>query len=343
MKRLLSPLSLPYYAGLLIAKRFTTRFRLSRPVISIGNITWGGTGKTPVAIALAQELIRRGLKPAVLSRGYRRKGSNEHLIVSDGTRILSTPEACGDEPYLIAQSVPQAAVVVGADRYAAGELAFHELGADVFILDDGFQHWRLTRTADVVCVNALNPFGNGLLIPAGILREPLSALSRAHLIVLTNTQLVPEEKLPALERTLHRFSAAPIIRSSYTPSALMKVLDLTKHPVELLKGKNVAAFSGIAEHSGFSRMLEQCGMTVTRHIRYRDHHWYSTGEIEESMKTAPTDCPFVTTAKDAVRLRGVTPRLSTQCAERIYALEIDLSFSENGAAEWQTFIQKILP
>ena len=182
MRELLYPFSFLYRAGLGIDRKITTAKELPRPVISIGNITWGGTGKTPLVIKTARYLLSLGVVPCVLTRGYGRK-KKDTVIVSDGKNILSSAELSGDEPVSIAESARGAIVVAGADRFWAAKEALASLKPGAFILDDGFQHWALKRDIDIVCVNALNPFGNGFLIPAGILREPISSLQRAELVI----------------------------------------------------------------------------------------------------------------------------------------------------------------
>ena len=154
-------------------------------MISVGNITVGGTGKTPATAFIARLLIGRGLKVAVLSRGYGGSMEGETAIVADGRTILLDAGQCGDEPYLLAATVPGLMVVMGADRYSAGMLAMERLSPDIFLLDDGFQHLRLRRDLDILLVDWARPFGNGRTLPAGLLREPLSAVQRADLVVYT--------------------------------------------------------------------------------------------------------------------------------------------------------------
>ncbi len=151
--------------------------RLPRPVISIGNITVGGTGKTPVTAYIARFLLAQGYRVAVLSRGYGGSLEGQTCVVSDGATIMLSARECGDEPYLLASTVPGLMVVIGTDRYAAGQLAMQQLSPDIFLLDDGFQHLRLHRDLNILLLDFSRPFGNGLTLPAGILREPLSAVT----------------------------------------------------------------------------------------------------------------------------------------------------------------------
>jgi tetraacyldisaccharide 4'-kinase len=155
-------------------------------VISVGNITLGGTGKTPAVIQIAKVLQGLGKRVAVISRGYGRKNEDEVLVVSDGRNVKTDPRLFGDEPVLIASSLPGAAVIVGADRYRAGQAALDQFRPDVLILDDGYQHVRLKRDLNIVLIDAADPFGSGRLFPAGILREPLQELARADVVLITN-------------------------------------------------------------------------------------------------------------------------------------------------------------
>ncbi|MHB9155711.1 MAG: tetraacyldisaccharide 4'-kinase [Endomicrobiales bacterium] len=342
MTRLLYPFSLAY-AALLAADRMRTRpRRLQKPVISVGNITWGGTGKTPVVIRLSKDLLARGLKPAVLSRGYRRKGgAGAPLLVSDGVTLLAGAREAGDEPCLIAGSVPGALVLSGPDRHASAQAALAKGRPDVFVLDDGFQHWKLERELDIVCVNAADSFGNGLLIPAGILREPLSALKRAGIIILVNADSLDASGLERLEKEISRHSAAPVLRARYRPSALASLRTGSRVPPETLKGKQVLALSAIAGNSGFLRFLGKCGFSVENALDFRDHHWYNIKEVVSFISRSAQNHPVVTTAKDAVKLKELLPLLGREEADRFFVLEVELDFT-TGEKTWQEQVQKVL-
>ena len=166
-------------------------WRLARPVISVGNITVGGTGKTPVTAWLARQLMKRGCVVAVLSRGYGGSLEGSAAIVSDGVTVFLKPEECGDEPYLLASTVPGLIVVIGSDRYQAGMLVMESLAPDIFLLDDGFQHIRLHRDMNILLLDCAKPFGNGWTLPAGLLREPRSAALRASWIIRTRCRDIP--------------------------------------------------------------------------------------------------------------------------------------------------------
>ena len=194
MKYLLYPFSLLYNLCSKINKLCTKTYKLKCPVISIGNITWGGSGKTPMVIETANYILSLGKTPVILSRGYARKNKSEqNIIVRDKKQILSDLSDSGDEPLMMANIV-KCPIMVGCNRVKSAELS-EQFVPNAFILDDGFQHWEIKRDIDIVCINSLNPFGNGMLIPAGILRESLSALRRANVIILTNFNLCDKESM----------------------------------------------------------------------------------------------------------------------------------------------------
>lgn len=307
-------------------------------MISIGNLTWGGTGKTPAVIKLAREIAAAGLKPAVLSRGYFRKDKKESFVaVSDGRRTLVPPALSGDEPFLIAQSVPGAVVMSGRDRVRAARYAAEKFSPDIFILDDGFQHWRIARDLDIVCVNALNPFGNGFLIPAGILREPLSALERADLVIITNSDLADESSVSRLEAEIKKYCPGKVVRAGYAAKSLKRVTDGQVFKLNSALGEPVTALSAIGENAGFKKMLEKTGINAIEQLDFRDHHWYNLDDIS----TIQPGRKVITTTKDAVRLKDLLAPLPPAEAERFYALEIEMEFV-NGAKIWENGMEKKL-
>jgi len=309
-----------YRAGLtanlaLYQTRLFSRKRFSCPVISIGNITLGGTGKTLATLTLCQWLLRRGRKPAVLSHGYAGNASAPR-VVSDGENLKRGPREAGDEAFLLAASLPGVPVLVGKDRRRSGEMALG-LGAQVLVLDDGFQYWKLEKDCEIVLVDALNPFGNGRLIPRGFLREPVSALRRAQAIWITHSDLVGEEALEALERTLAGIAwGVPIWRTVHQPIALRDFASGEKVGLWTLEGKRVLALSGIGNPASFELLLERLGAEVVA-ARFPDHHLYGEKEIADLLACAAAEVSvIITTAKDAVRLpKGLRTSLPLRLLE----------------------------
>ncbi len=257
-------------------------------VVSVGNLNVGGAGKTPAVIHLVQLALAKGLKVAVLSRGYRRRSTEE--LGFDATTSC-TFEDVGDEPLLIARRCPGVQVWVGADRVATARKA-RDGGAQLLILDDGFQHRRLARDADVVVVNPSLGFGNGALLPRGPLREPTSALRRASLLWI-RAEPGPRRDLP--------FSG-PIVRARHAPSAVCAV-DGRELPLEHLRGRRVLAFSGLADPNAFPRTLHALGAELVAARPFPDHHPFSSAELADLAREARSKgAQLITTEKDSMRL-----------------------------------------
>jgi tetraacyldisaccharide 4'-kinase len=305
-------------------------------VISVGNLTLGGTGKTPVVIALANELSARGRRVGVISRGYRRRSTSEVLEVSDGRSVRGDPEETGDEPYLIARRCPGVAVAVGADRPRVGQYLVDRYHVETMILDDGFQHLALRRDVDILIVDASAPFGNGYLLPRGRLREPLSAISRASAVLLTRAgQAGRLEEIKARIRAVA--PQMPIGVSDFVPSAVMKVGDEDEEHPGILKGERVLAVSGIAQPDSFRRLLEEMGAMVAGQCVFPDHHAYSSDDVQGVRRTAErlgVD-RIVTTEKDAVKLAYIEDVVKHQI--EIWAVRIDLEWLE-GREEWERVV-----
>jgi tetraacyldisaccharide 4'-kinase len=260
-------------------------YRLNHPVISVGNLTVGGTGKTPLVILLAQRFRDAGFRPVVLSRGYKRKSSGI-VVVSRGTGPHVSWETAGDEPFLIAQRAHGVSVVVGADRHAAGATAEQEKLGDLFILDDGFQHRRLFRDVDLVTIDPVEWLAGERLFPTGQWREPKQALERA------DAAIVQESQAPLSELPIPAFVIRTTVDGIYKGSEPVAT--------QAIKNRAVTAFAGIAKPDRFFNALESIGISLTRRVRFPDHHTYS----ERDLKTLPGEV-HVTTEKDAVRLAGL--------------------------------------
>lgn len=291
--------------------------RLPKPVISVGNITAGGTGKSPMVAWIARYLLAKGKRVAVLSRGYGGSAMKAGGIVSDGRRILMRAAEAGDEPVMLAETVPGLIVAVGADRYRSGLEVLRQVEPDVFILDDGFQHQCVHRDLEILLLDAERPFGNGRVLPAGIMREPRNAVSRADLIVYTRSQ----GGSPA-----HAFPRIPFCRANHEIASVRSLkVENTPEPVASLRSLKGVAFAGIADPERFFSMLRQAGLTLASVVAFPDHCRYGDGdiaEIENALESVSGDY-LVTTEKDAVKLSGK----KLEC-ERIYAAILRMSLPE---------------
>ena len=307
------------------------RFPLGCQVISIGNVTAGGTGKTPVTETFARELTAAGRKVAILSRGYRRKEKpwwqrmfsdviEPPLVVSDGKRIRLDAATGGDEPYMLAANLPGVCVIVDRNRVKAGRYAIKRFGCDTLILDDGFQYQRLRHSLEVVLVDKTNPFGNGNMLPRGVLREPAKHIARADFIFITKS----DGKTEDVVRQIREFNQkAEIIECRHAPRLLKDVWSREELPLDWLKGKTLTTLSGIAVPQGFEDSLRKLGARVIWCERYADHHRYDSSEILYALnRTADMGADaLVTTEKDAVRF----PRFETSPVRCLYlriAIEI---------------------
>jgi len=278
-------------------------YRLPCPVISVGNITLGGTGKTPATAMIASYLIARGRRVAVLSRGYGGSAEGELRIVSDGKELFLGPEEAGDEPYLLARKVPGLMVVIGADRYRAGLLALRELKPDVFILDDGFQHLRLKRDLNLLLLDCARPYGNDRVLPAGFLREPKNALRRADLFLFTRCG---EGSAPASP-----VPGKPACRSSHRLGGFRPLQGGELRPFSELKGMRAMAFAGIADPGSFFDTLQGEGAPLVTTLAFSDHICYGVDEIAAicRLKEASRSTCLLTTEKDAVKLAPFVDKL----------------------------------
>ncbi|MDZ7315353.1 MAG: tetraacyldisaccharide 4'-kinase [candidate division KSB1 bacterium] len=298
----LFPLSLLYQLVVAFRNFFYDKgmFAIYRPpckVISVGNITVGGTGKTPTVQFLANELLRRGKKVVILSRGYARK-SRGTVIVSDGNHILTDAETAGDEPLLLARNCPGVPLIVDEDRVRAAQSAVRRFAADVILLDDGFQHRRLARDFDLITMRSINPLGNGWCLPAGPLREPVRSIRRADFVLFTGGSSL--EKVPR-----QMLSAKPWACASY---CFREAVDMQGKVLTLgdLKNCRVVAVCGLANPKYFFRMLEEIGIVIAVKIIFPDHYYYQDQDIEKINKTHRiVNADYVvTTEKDWVKLES---------------------------------------
>jgi len=316
-------LSLLYLVGIQI-RCLLYRIRIFRArsvtawVISVGNITLGGTGKTPVVERLAGLLNSRGRKVAIVSRGYRRKrgprlrrlkeklrGAPTTRVVSDGYKILLNSRVAGDEPYMLASNLEGVPVVINRNRRKGALYAIRRFKADTIILDDGFQHLDLKRDLDIVLIDSTCPFGNGHIFPRGILREPCRNLSRADLLLITKAVSGGQHEL---KKELRRYNQrARILECCHNPIYLYDVRTSIKASLDFIRGMKAATLSGIANPEGFEKMLSGLGVQVIHSRRFADHHIYSQQELIDVLNKAARRGAeiLLTTEKDAVRF----PRL----------------------------------
>jgi tetraacyldisaccharide 4'-kinase len=270
-------------------------------VISIGNITLGGTGKTPTVIYLAGLFKNKGVQPVVLSRGYKGKSLAATAVVSDGTTTFMDPQEAGDEPFLLSQALPGVPVIIGPNRALSGHFACEQFSPGVVILDDGFQHQRIKRDVDIVLIDRHHGFGNGYLLPRGILREPLSALGRAHIVLLTKHSERKTDDL--LKHQIRRHNpAAPIFKASYGVNSVKTFNEQQEVQLDLLKGKKVLALSGIGNPHYFSFILKQTGMLVTDEWILPDHHNYTEKDTRKALDFLSGVDYIITTAKDSCKM-----------------------------------------
>jgi tetraacyldisaccharide 4'-kinase len=345
----MGPLEFLYYLGYSLKKSrsMKNRKRLPHRVISVGNLTVGGTGKTPAVVAIAEEARKRGYQPCILTRGYRGKAKGP-CFISRGDGALLTVDDAGDEASLMAETLRGVPIVKGRDRYEAGMFALHHLqsfapgepaGAGrshlLFILDDGYQHWRLYRDTDILLIDSANPFGNKKLLPSGILREPLAEMKRADIIVMTRVQGNGRSSRAGndLIAEIRRYNPlAPIYRSEHTPVGL-RTLSGSGVPLDVLSGRPVLAFCGIGNPSSFRDILMNMQAEVRGFMPFRDHHRYDSRDIQRITATA-RECHadwIVTTEKDIMRLRGFD--LSENVVAMRIAFRAEKSFYDKVCAE----------
>ena len=317
-------------------KRVIRNHALGCLVVSIGNLSCGGTGKTPVVEVFARTLSAKGRKVAILSRGYRskkrslrekiahifrhRKIETPPKVVSDGKNLLLNSEYAGDEPYMLASNLRDVAVVVDKDRVKSGIYAINNFQSDIIILDDGFQYLMMKPHINIVLVDASDPFGNGHVLPRGILREPIKNIRRADYIFLTKSD--GSHRINHLKRFIRRHTRrAEIIECCHRPQYLVKMGSGDQLPLETLKSTKVAALSAIARPDSFERFLEQFGAELVLKDHFADHHRYTQQEIIDFINQAKAAGAemIVTTEKDAVRI----PRLD-RCDVPLYYLRIQI-------------------
>lgn len=296
--------------------------KLDGLVISVGNITTGGTGKTPLVEWACRVLANEGKRVCVLTRGYRRRNPAEQLVVSDGNKILADVSVAGDEPMLLAMNLlGVAAVVCNSNRSMAGQWAIDNLQSEAFVLDDGFQHLQLARDLNIVTIDATNPWGGGML-PYGRLREPLSSLARADCVVLTRTD--ESTDLASLTTTLKKIvGQTPIFRSRMVTSGLRRLNGETDDSASSIS-QPIGAFCGVGNPKSFFDHLRREGYALAFERAFPDHYNYQQADVDSIITEAKAKgaASILTTAKDAVKLSSL--HFELPC----FVLDIRISIEE---------------
>jgi tetraacyldisaccharide 4'-kinase len=319
-----------YRRGLLRSRR------LPHPTICVGNITVGGTGKTPLVIRLATDLMARGIRPGILLRGYRRaKKRRKPLIVRDSKRLLAGVEEAGDEAMELACRLPGSCVGVGVNRFAVGQALLKHEPVDCFILDDGFQHHRLEKDINIVTIDVSDPWGGGHLLPAGYLREPPDALRRADAVVMTGTGLVGPDRLGVLKMEVAGFTrpSSAIMESQHEPREYIQLPDRKRVDLDTLRGKKVLVVCGIGNPRSFESSLEAAGVEIAEALHRPDHDRSAAPVWSWVRERHVPGMPVVMTEKDATRWgdripAGISP---------VYALRMELVV-RSGLEHWKNLV-----
>ena len=314
-------------------------------VISLGNITVGGTGKTPTAQRLAREIHDMGYRVVILNRGYRAKWHGDVGIVSDGKNILMDAKEAGDEAYMLAKHLPNVPVLIGAERYITGKYAVENFGAEVAILDDGYQHWQLERDMNILLVDAVNVFGNGYILPRGTLREAMSHIERADVCLMTKVDQAIDGSRERIRETFKKYNPkATIVESVHKPKCFIPLADWYVNiagegvSVDEIRDRKIMAVSAIGNPASFERTLKDLGAEIIESLRYPDHHEYTVKEMRDVLQQAEDQDAeaIVITEKDAVKI----PREVAEATWKIkvYVICVEVTFT-NGSEEFRDELQ----
>jgi tetraacyldisaccharide 4'-kinase len=331
-------------------QRVIPSHQLPCKVICVGNITVGGTGKTPMTMHVVQEIKQLGYQAAIVSRGYRGGAERQGGIVSDGHLIYMGPEQAGDEPYMIARGLREIPVIVGKNRYAAGMLAVNKFQPDVIVLDDGFQHLRLKRDIDLVLLDHAHPFGNTHLLPRGILREPISSLARGTACILTRHQAGRDDAATTSIDLIKKYTPpSRIFTSSHDPYcyavksgeqiSVNGVIDrYSRQEVDALKKESIFGFSGIARNADFQNTVKDLGLNAKGFLEFSDHHRYTSHDLNyiQSQSERAGARRLITTEKDLVRLSPQNP-----FPLELIVVGVKVSFGDD-QREFRSFLKKQL-
>jgi tetraacyldisaccharide 4'-kinase len=337
----LSALSVAYRAAL-AGRNLAYRWRLLHtgrlpcPVVSVGNLTLGGSGKTPTVELAVRTLQEMGAVPAVVSRGHGRATRGVHVVADrDGVRVDT--RTAGDEPLLLAERLPGVPVVVGENRYEAGRVAVERCGATALVLDDAFQHRTLAKDLEILVVQGRAPWGNARVFPRGMLREPLSALARAHLVVVTNP--AGPEPVAAVTATVRRFNpSAAVLAARYQVQDALETQSGRRLPVSELAGRRLIAFAGLGSPQGFADTVDAASVRRVGFVEYPDHHWFTERDLSELARDARAAGAqgLITTEKDWVRVRDLPP-----LPLPLWVLPVRLVI-ESGLETWQRLLAGVL-
>jgi tetraacyldisaccharide 4'-kinase len=315
------------------------------PTISIGNITTGGTGKTPMTIHVAALLKTAGLTPLIVSRGYKGSASAQGGIVSDGQNLLMDAGRSGDEPLLMAKRLPGVPVAVGQDRYRIATEAIRRFAPDVILLDDGFQHFQLARNIDIVLLDHARPLGNGRLLPAGPLREPPSVIRKADIIVFTRADQAPGSRPDGLERLISGkacFSAfhVPVVTAWITGGRAIAGDDRPLPDTNALARRRAFVFCGLADNPAFIESVSRLGVKITGHFFFQDHHACTDADLNAVSREAKRNNAdiIITSAKDHVKFRD---RPAPNFPGDLIVLDAAISFKDQAGRFKDLLLKKI--
>lgn len=309
---------LAYKKNILKSKKADAR------VVCIGNITAGGTGKTTAVLLAAQLLSKAGIKTAVISRGYKREKKEKVKVLFDND-LLNWQET-GDEPYMMSQMLAEykVPVAVSSDRYEAACEVIKEFKSEILLLDDGLQHHKLQRDANIILINARDPFGNGYMLPYGILREPMSALKRADLIILTHSNLAKDSQKAEIKEKIKSYNEdLEILEAIHKPDYFYDVINRNKMVLSDIKGE-VVSFCGLGDPASFEQILKNLGLKIKQTWRFKDHNAYTLEEIA-SLNSFRKGLPLITTFKDYVKFPKGWQEI---IKNKIYILAINLEIKE---------------
>jgi len=303
-------------------------------VISVGNLTVGGTGKTPIVDLLSKELQSRKIKPAILSRGYGRKNNKTQKRLRISENKHSDPELFGDEPFMLAMRNPEIPVYVDSSRIAAANSAEKKDNPDVLVLDDAFQHLAIHRDLNLLLIDAEHGLGNGNLIPYGTLREPANQWTRADAIIITKANISSANTVSKMLKNDLEITI-PVFNFDFEAKYFCSLDGKKRKNIKYLADKNLVIVSGIARPDGFRKMLENFKGNIISNLEFDDHHDYSNNDVQKILKKKEEIKPdyIITTEKDAVKLRAFS-----ELSDSVWILEIEVHPEES----WNTFFQSYL-